>query len=214
MQAEIVEAESRETEQMQLELHGEKIYIDRSRPRGNYTGERFARDNPQAAKIALRWLAAGHSFQKIADWLHVERRTIQAFYYANMKDVETQKETMRNEIFPTFMMAVHRTQELLPDVKNAKDAAVTAGIFGDKMLQLSGLPTAHVQHDHHFDFHAAIEELRKAAEEKMKLVRGRVIEPEALSDGAQGPGPKEPAEKTKTPQTTGPSLNQSNGTEN
>lgn len=176
-----VEGQLDEYQQAQLELQGEELVIDYSERRGQYTGERFAQ-RPEA-KMATRWLAAGHSFQKIADWLHVERRTIQAHYYRNIKEVERQKQIMTQEIFPVAMMSLHKVEELIADNKDLQKQSITTGVLLDKLMLLQGVPTAHVEINHHFDIGEELEKLNEKAREAMKAAKARVVEPIAIENG-------------------------------
>lgn len=170
-----------EKEQMWLELKGEQVYVDYSSGKGNYTGQRFAQ-RPES-KVAKRWLAAGHSFNKIADWLHVEPRTIEAFYYYQENDIAIIRQKMLHSLVPLFMDAAEKTHELVPHLKTADKGAIVTGIIGDKIMQLAGLPTAKIEINHHFDVGAELRKLNEEAREAFKKAKARVIEPLELEDG-------------------------------
>jgi hypothetical protein len=169
-------------QQAQLELKGEQLAINYEEPRGRYTGERFAQ-RPEA-KIATRWLAAGHSFQRIADWLHVDRRTIQAHYYRNIKEVDQQKKIMAQEIFPVAMMSLHKVEELIEGNKDLQKQSITTGVLYDKWMQLAGVPTMRVEVNHKIDIGAELEKLNEQAREAMKQARARVVEPLPIENGS------------------------------
>jgi len=186
MNDQLATREPNELEQMQLDLKGEKVWIDYSEPKGKYTGERF--EQRPEAKIAMRWLAAGRTFQNIADALNVERRTIQAFYYRNIKDVEQQKEILRQELFPKAMMLLNRVEELTPDCHDLQKVSVSGGIMLDKLAQLSGVPSAHILVEQRVDCGAELAALLRDAEEKMKIAKAHVIEGGNDGNGSAGSG--------------------------
>jgi hypothetical protein len=184
---ELVARETEELEQMNLALEGEKLFIDYSERPFQYTGERFLRDHPARAKIAIKLIALGFGNEPIAKKVHADHRTIRQLRYHPqvIGEVEKQKDELRAVIFPGMMLSAERAIELLPNVQNARDAAVTHGIFRDTFMQVSGIPTAKIEISGHVDIDAKIEHLIKTATEEMKAAKARLVGEASDTDALQ-----------------------------
>lgn len=182
MSDELAVREAEEMEQMDLALQGEKLYIDYSERLFQYTGERFIRDHPDRAKIAIKLIALGFKNEPIAKRVHSDHRTIRELRYRCINEVEKQKEELRAVVFPGVMMSADRTLELIPNIQNAKDAAITHGILRDTFVQLSGVPAAHIKLEASISIPEQIANLLAEATEKMKQAKARVIDPMELEE--------------------------------
>ncbi len=182
MSDELAKRQADEAEQMNLALQGEELYVDYSDRPFQYTGERFIRDHPDRAKIAIKLIALGFKNEPIAKRVHADHRTIRELRYRCINEVEKQKEELRAVIFPGVMMSADRTMELIPNIQNAKDAAITHGILRDTFVQLSGVPTAHIKLEASISIPEQIANLLSEATEKMKQARARVIDPIELGE--------------------------------
>ena len=178
------ENEAKEMEQMQLALQGEKFYIDYSALPFQYTGERFKARRPHDYKLAVKLIAMNQfSDYAIAKFVNVEPRVIAQIRINEIKDVEEQRALVKQKAFLNMMVLGDKVTELADKAQKPAEAAIPMGIMKDIYLQVSGQPSATVRVDHHFDFHGAIEALKREAEETMKRVKGHVIDPPALPEG-------------------------------
>jgi hypothetical protein len=101
-----------------------------------------------------------------------------------LADIEAHREMMKQKAFVAYMLLTDRGIELADKAQKPAEAFIPAGIMKDSWLQMAGVPSAVVRVDHHFDFTAKFEELRKEAEETLKAVKkAQVIEPPALTEG-------------------------------
>jgi hypothetical protein len=175
---------SDEQEQMQLTLEGEQLYIDRDELPFRYTGERFKRDYPERYKAAVDLLASGQfSHRSIAKFVHADYRTIYQVALTSIKEQEERRAVLSEKFFVQMMVLGDKTLELVDKCQKPSDSAIPMGIAKDCYLQVGGLPTAHVEVNHRFDFGAELARLHKEAEERIKQVLGHVIEPAQLENG-------------------------------
>jgi hypothetical protein len=185
--SELAAHDSSVEEQLDLALAGEKLYIDYSeRPFGaddRYTGERMLRDHPERAQLAIKLIALGFKNEPIARKVHCDHRIVRELRYRCVREIEQQRELLREIVFPGVAMSADRAIELLPRVNNAKDAAITHGILRDSYMALAGLPTAHIEVNHRFDLGAELKKLNDEAREMMKQAKARLVEPIALENG-------------------------------
>lgn len=182
MSEELAKRESDEVEQMNLALEGEKLIVDYTELEFAHTGERFLRDHPERAKIAIKLIALNFSTRAICNKVHASHHTIRELRYRCIREVEKQKEELRSVVFPGVMMSADRAIELLPSIKNAKDAAITHGILRDTFVQLSGLPTVKIQVEGSISIFEQINGLANDLRENMKQARARVVEKEQLTN--------------------------------
>jgi hypothetical protein len=179
------EKEAKEIEQMQLALQGESFLVDYSELPCRYTGDKLKAQYPDRYKVAVKFIAMGqYSDYAIGNFINADLRTIREIRLNQIKDIEEQRELMKQKAFVGYMLLTDKAIELADAAKKPAEAAIPAGIYGDKWLQMSGQPTANIQVDHHFDFNAALNELRKEAEETLKRVKkAQIIDPAALTEG-------------------------------
>lgn len=171
--------------QMQLVLEGEQLYIDRDELPFRYTGERFKSYHPERYQAAVKLLASGQfSHRGIARFVHSDYRTIREIAYTCIKDIEAQREVLREKFFVGMMVLGDKTIELADKAQKPSESAIPMGIMKDCYLQVGGLPTANIEVNHKFDFGAELARLHKEAEERIKQVLGRVVEPPQLDTGA------------------------------
>jgi hypothetical protein len=173
-----------ELEQVQLALEGESIYIDRTELVRNYTGDRFKAYYPDRYAVAVKLIAANQfSDRTIGRFVHADYRTIQQIRLSCIKDIEIQREMLKEKFFTGMMVLADKTIELVDSAKKPAEAAIPMGIMKDSWLQVAGLPTATIEVNHHFDIGKEIDRLHKEAEEVFKEVQGRVVEPPQLTEG-------------------------------
>jgi len=173
-----------ELQQIELPMEVQALGIDYSEPLFRYTGQRFKAYHPDRYEEAVKWIAANKfSDRTIARFVHADYRTIQQIRLSQTKDIETQREKLKQTFYEGMMLFAERTVELLDCAKKPTESAVPMGIFKDAWLQVAGLPTANIEVNHHFDISAEIQKLHKEAEETIKQVRARVIEPPQLTEG-------------------------------
>lgn len=179
------EKEAREMEQMQLALHGEQFLVDYSELPTRYTGETLKARFPDRYKVAVKLIACGeYSDYSIGKFINADQRAITAIRLHQIKDIDEQRELLKQKYFVASYVLSDKAIELADKAQKPAEAGIPAGIFGDKWLQLSGQPTANIRVEHHFDFNAKFEELRKEAEETLKQVKkAQVIDPLALTEG-------------------------------
>jgi hypothetical protein len=172
-----------EDDQMALALVGEEIReFDRSGLAYNYTGERFLRDHPDRAALAIKLIALGFSNKAIEAKVHCEHRVVRELRYRCITEINEQKSELRKIIFPGVALSAEKALELLETTKSAKDAAITHGILRDSYMLLSGQPTAIVDMNTRVDIAGQITHLLQEAELKMKEAKASVIEDRPLSD--------------------------------
>jgi hypothetical protein len=178
-----------EDEQMALALVGEDIKpIDTTELRYNYTGERFLRDHPDRAALAIKLIALGFSNKAIEAKVHCEHRVVRELRYRCITEINEQKAELRKIIFPGVALSAEKALELLETCKNSKDAAITHGILRDSYMLLSGQPTSIVDMTARVDIAGQMRNLLAEAEEKMKMAIAHVVEPgEPLSLGPNEP---------------------------
>lgn len=172
-------------EQMQLALPGETLLVDYSKLPFQYTGDRFKARRPNDHKLAIKLIAAGQfSDYWIGKFLNVEQRVISAMRLNEITDIEQQRALIKQKSFVLGMVLGDKALELAPHATKLGEVMVGMGIAKDTWGAMSGVPTATVRVDHHFDFTAKFEELRKEAEETLKAVKkAQVIDPPALTEG-------------------------------
>lgn len=177
--------EAQEMEQMQLALQGEQFLVDYSELPTRYTGEQLKARFPDRYKVAVKLIASGEfSDCGIAKFIHADQRAVTAIRLHQIKDIDEQRELLKQKYFVASYVLSDEAIALAHKAQKPAEAAIPAGIFGDKWLQLSGQPTTNIRVEHHFDFNAKFEELRKEAEETLKQVKkAQVIDPTALTEG-------------------------------
>lgn len=112
---------------------------------GDFTGERLFRDRPGVYAAVVRMMAEGISISATARALGVSRNTVCAVRDREGFSIEQDKKELLRDLRRAGRLSVEKVIELLPDVKSAKDAAITAGVILDKQQLLSGEATARVE---------------------------------------------------------------------
>ena len=112
---------------------------------GDFTGERLFRDRPGVYAAVVRMMAEGMSISATARALGVSRNTVCAVRDREGISVEQEKKELLRDLRRAGRLSVEKVIELLPDVKSAKDAAITAAVMLDKQQLLSGEATVRVE---------------------------------------------------------------------
>lgn len=112
---------------------------------GEFTGERLHRDRPGIYAAVVRMAAEGQSISATARALGVSRNTVCAVREREGISVEQERKELLKDLRKASRLGVEKVLELMPDLKSAKDAAITAAVMLDKMQLLSGEATARVE---------------------------------------------------------------------
>jgi len=112
---------------------------------GEFTGERLHRDRPGVYAAVVRMAAEGQSISATARALGVSRNTVCAVREREGISVEQERKELLKDLRKASRLGVEKVLELMPDLKSAKDAAITAAVMLDKMQLLSGEATARVE---------------------------------------------------------------------
>lgn len=112
---------------------------------GEFTGERLFRDRPAIYAAVVRMQAEGQSISATARALGVSRNTVCAVRDREGISIEHDKKELLRDLRRAGRLSVEKVIELLPDVKSAKDAAITAAVMLDKQQLLSGEATSRVE---------------------------------------------------------------------
>jgi hypothetical protein len=173
-------------QQMLLFLGDDNPKIDYSKPEFSYTAERLWRDRPDVAKAGIKLLAEPREvmpYRRIMSKLHISYHLLRALERQSADKIAETKKSLAELAASVTEQAFEKTAELLPGVKNAKDAAIIAGISGDKMLQFAGEAIGKIEVHHKIDLTAKIDNAyKKIIEEFNRVKQAQVIEvaPEAL----------------------------------
>lgn len=169
-------------DQMNLALGDLKVCVDYTEKPKCYTAERVRRDRPDQYEAAIRFLANGFSFKRIVNRLNMDIRTVRAIHDSQTFQIDKQREILRGEFYPVVRMTLDQYVSEIPNMKG-KDAAIGLGIVTDKYTQLSGLPTAKIEVNHHFDVGAELRKLNEEAREMIKNAKAHVVDPLTLGEG-------------------------------
>ena len=123
----------------------EKEANNRLAVEGEFTGERLLRDRPGVYAAVVRMAAEGLSISATARALGVSRNTVCAVRDREGITIEQDKRELLNDLRRASRLSVEKVIELLPTVKLAKDAAITAAVMIDKAELLSGGATSRVE---------------------------------------------------------------------
>jgi hypothetical protein len=159
--------ERAEAEEAPLLFFDEELpRIDRTQPKGNYTGERFWRDRPEDYKRLVKLLAEpGISIRSICRELHVTDDTVRAVKERENIAIAAQKRTLLSNITHGARLASERVLEMMPTA-SAKDALLGVGILTDKMQLLSGEATGRVEEVHRVDLFSDFGDFVKSLERR------------------------------------------------
>jgi hypothetical protein len=112
---------------------------------GEFTGERLFRDRPGIYAAIVRMAAEGLSISAAARALGVSRNTVVAVREREGISIEQDKRELMKLLGTARRLSVEKVIELLPDLKSAKDAAITAAVMVDKYALLAGEATSRVE---------------------------------------------------------------------
>ena len=126
--------------------------------RGNYTGERLARERPHVYRGGMRLLSEGTSARKICRACHVTRETVRAVERREAESISARKQEL---MASAARVAQASIEQLEDDVAAGKiKGAQLVPVFGvcvDKLQALSGDPALRIALDHtHQHIHAHI----------------------------------------------------------
>ena len=131
---------------------------------GIYTGERLHRDRPQDYQRILSLRAEGLTISRIADMLHVHRKTVRAVISREPAAIAQEKERLAGVCMQASSMLV---EDILDTADNPalmaevsmKDKAITMAVLVDKAQLISGGPTSRIELSagpDHDDFNALL----------------------------------------------------------
>ena len=128
--------------------------------RGNYTGERLARERPHVYRGVMRLLSEGTSARRICRACHVTRETVRAVERREAESISARKQELA---VIAARVAQASIEQLEDDVAAGKiKGAQLVPVFGvcvDKLQALSGDPALRIAVDHaHQHIHAHITE--------------------------------------------------------
>ena len=112
---------------------------------GEFTGERLFRDRPGIYSAIVRMAAEGLSISAAARALGVSRNTVVAVREREGISIEQDKKELMKLLGTARRLSVEKVIELIPDLKSAKDAAITAGVMVDKFALKAGEATSRVE---------------------------------------------------------------------
>ena len=112
---------------------------------GEFTGERLFRDRPGIYSAIVRMAAEGLSISAAARALGVSRNTVVAVREREGISIEQDKKELMKLLGTARRLSVEKVIELIPDLKSAKDAAITAAVMVDKYALLAGEATSRVE---------------------------------------------------------------------
>jgi hypothetical protein len=128
--------------------------------RGNYTGERLARERPRIYREVMRLLSEGTSARKICRTCHVTRETARAVERREAESINARKQELAASAARGAQASIEQIED---DVAAGKiKGAQLVPVFGvcvDKLQALSGDPALRITLDHaHQHIHAHITE--------------------------------------------------------
>ena len=123
----------------------EREATERLTQAGEFTGERLFRDRPGIYSAIVRMSAEGLSISAAARALGVSRNTVVAVRERENISIEQDKRELMKLLGTARRLAVEKVIELIPDLKSAKDAAITAAVMVDKYALLAGEATSRVE---------------------------------------------------------------------
>ena len=126
--------------------------------RGNYTGERLARERPHVYRGVMRLLSEGTSARKICRACHVTRETVRAVERREAESISARKQELAASAARVAQASIEQLED---DVAAGKiKGAQLVPVFGvcvDKLQALSGDPALRIALDHtHQHIHAHI----------------------------------------------------------
>ena len=128
--------------------NGESLSLpDRSKAKGNYTGERLLRERPRVYRQLVELLAEPNmSVNRITKLCRISEHTVRAVREREAVSIAERKTRLMSIFANVAEISAERMEELAATA-SLRDAGVTAGISTDKLLALSSDPL-HVHHAH------------------------------------------------------------------
>jgi transposase-like protein len=166
---------------------------------GEFTGERLFRDRPGIYAAVVRMAAEGQSISATARALGVSRNTVCAVRDREGISIEQDKKELLKDLRKASRLSVEKVIELLPSVKAAKDAAITAAVMLDKYQLLSGEATSRVERVE------AKPDQVKAFLDALPVVDAEVLEVISTGIGEETPGQMGAAAPAAVPALPAPS---------
>jgi len=128
--------------------------------RGNYTGERLARERPNIYREVMRLLSESTSARKICRACHVTRETVRAVGRREAESISARKQELAVIAARVAQASIEQIED---DVAAGKIKGVQLvpvfGVCVDKLQALSGDPALRIALDHsHQHIHAHITE--------------------------------------------------------
>jgi len=123
---------------------------DRGTSKGNFTGQRLARDRPKVYRQVIALIAQGTSDAKIAKSCGVSRNTVAAVRQVEAPTIEQRKQTILATAARVAELGFERIEEELVagNIKGAQLVPV-AGMATDKVVLLSNVPQQiNITHTH------------------------------------------------------------------
>jgi hypothetical protein len=122
--------------------------LERSKPRGNYTGERLKLLRPETYRRVVELLAEPREqvpYDHICRLLRVSEHTVKAIERAESASIAERKQRLLAKALRIANKAADRIEDQV-DGANITQATVAFGVATEKALLLSGDPTLHVGH--------------------------------------------------------------------
>ena len=123
---------------------------DRSKPKGNYTGERLKVLRPETYRRVVRLLAEPRqyvSYREICRQCHVTDDTVKAIEQREAIPIATRKQALMEQAARIARLAADRVEDQI-DSATLPQAVVTMGVMTDKVLALSADPALIIRHEH------------------------------------------------------------------
>lgn len=112
---------------------------------GEYSGDRLFSHRPEVYRAVVSMLAEGIGTTTIAKACQVSPNTIYAVRNREGITIESERKELLRNLRQAAKLSVEKTLDLLPSLKSAKDAAITAAVMIDKLQLLSGEATSRIE---------------------------------------------------------------------
>lgn len=112
---------------------------------GEYSGDRLFSQRPEIYRAVVSMLAEGIGTTTIAKACQVSPNTIYAVRDREGVTIESERKELLKNLRQAAKLSVEKTLDLLPSLKSAKDAAITAAVMIDKLQLLSGEATSRIE---------------------------------------------------------------------
>jgi hypothetical protein len=112
---------------------------------GEFSGDRLFAQRPEIYRAVVSMLAEGIVTTTIAKACQVSPNTIYAVRDREGVTIESERKELLKNLRQAAKLSVEKTLDLLPSLKSAKDAAITAAVMIDKLQLLSGEATSRIE---------------------------------------------------------------------